>query len=156
MLRNKSMQLLCLAVFVLVTFSLRESNNLIVVSGDSMCPTYINGEYLRVEEPVKDALTRGFPVCWVEVPDGTNVIKRLIGCPGQCVELIDGATYVDGQLIMEAVGDSREDALFLLEDDQYLFLGDNRPYSIDGRFWYPSYVSFSNIKGVVPDSELRR
>ena len=152
--RNRVVQVICLITFVLYTFSATRSSTVVVVSGDSMLPTYSDGDYLVVEEPTMENLESGFPVCWVRLDDGTDVIKRLVGLPGQTVELIDGTTFVNGKHIMDAVGDSVEDAVFVLEENQYLFLGDNRPNSVDGRFWYPSYVGIENIKGVVPDSGL--
>lgn len=129
--------------------------HIIVVNGSSMYPTYIDGEFLFVN-PVRseDDLEQDHPVCWVRLDSGHDVIKRLIGYPGDYVELKDGDTYVNGELIMERTTESYDNMVFMLGVDEYLFLGDNREDSADGRIWAGYYVRLDNIRGQIRGSGL--
>lgn len=62
-------------------------------------------------------------------------VKRLIGLPGDTVELKDCETYVNGERICEDVQGTWECMTFNLGADEYLFIGDNREDSWDGRYW---------------------
>lgn len=65
-----------------------------------------------------------------------DLIKRVIGLPGETVELREGLLLVDGVGIAEdyAVDDARDLPPLTLDGDSYLMLGDNRPSSDDSRF----------------------
>ena len=52
----------------------------------------------------------------------TKYIKRIIGLPGETVEIREGAVYIDG-------------FTFEVPEDHYLMLGDNRNNSSDARYW---------------------
>ena len=144
-----------LCVITLFTFQFF-GLHLLVVSGDSMLPTYTDGSLLLARDIDQSnlALLDGFPVCWVELPSGNSVLKRLIGRPGQVVVLADGDTFVDGQPVQVGIA-QREDAWQIaLKEDQYVFLGDNREDSLDSRHWSPAWVTLAQIKGVVLNSAL--
>lgn len=140
-------------VFLLcVAWTLFFAGRLIVVSGDSMYPTYSNGQYILVNRVSDETdIPENNPVCWVHLPNGSNVIKRLIGYPGDVIELVDGDTYRNGNLLMRRSTNSWDNQIFTLGANEYLFLGDNRANSLDGRMWDFS-VGIENIYGVVPDS----
>ena len=61
-------------------------------------------------------------------------IKRVIGLPGDRVEIADGRTYINGAPLSEpyATGPA-EDYAAELGPDEYLVLGDNRAESYDSR-----------------------
>lgn len=141
----------CLVGVVVMVLCTNLGIRLIVVSGDSMSPTYESGEVLVAIPPTY--VGDDYPVCWLKIGD-SNVIKRLIGYPGDVVELRDGDTYVNGEIIMERDSEFYDNVTFELGDDQYIFLGDNRDNSIDSRYWASPYVSSSQIMGVVPNSGL--
>lgn len=85
-------------------------------------------------------------------------VKRVIGLPGETVVIEDAKIYIDGneeplaedylkEEWVEATGPYR----FIVPEDSYLVMGDNRNNSNDARFWSNTYVKRKKIlgKGVV-------
>ena len=70
---------------------------------------------------------------------GHSSIKRVIGLPGETVEIWKGEVYIDGQRLPgdDSYGKIEDPGLaaepFLLGEDEYFVLGDNRNDSIDSR-----------------------
>lgn len=88
-----------------------------------------------------------------------DFIKRLIGMPGDVVEIRAKQVFVNGELlqfdqeiyrdsqVLPAVAGPRDYmAPFKVPENQYFVLGDNRDFSYDGRFW--GFVDDSKIKGL--------
>lgn len=108
-----------------------------------MEPTLCDGDVVR--SSVATMFTPG-DVYLLQEPEGNKfVIKRLVGAPGDTVEFRDGTLYRNDILVEEAHGDSWDNALFELGNDEYLFVGDNRGESYDGRNW-SRFVNSSEIK----------
>ena len=77
-----------------------------------------------------------------------DFVKRVIGIPGQIVEIREGKVSVDGVAILEpyvAHADRRSMGPIEVPPDSYFVLGDNRPGSNDSRDWGP--VSIDQIIG---------
>lgn len=77
-------------------------------------------------------------------------IKRVIGLPGDLVEIIDSRVYINGEPLSEpyASGPS-EDYSAQLGEDEYLVLGDNRSQSYDGRAEDMGFIHDENLLGRV-------
>lgn len=81
-------------------------------------------------------------------PDNERVlfVKRIIGEPGDTVEIIDGKIYINGSetpldepyLHEEMLPEG--DMYFEVPEDAYFCLGDNRNESLDARYWHNTYV----------------
>lgn len=107
-----------------------------VVSGTSMEPTYHDGDRLAVFY-TKDVKLNDIVVSWSETLD-EYIVKRVIGMPGDKIEITAGALYRNGTRVYESYvneiyWDSPIDVSIELKDDQYFLLGDNRNHSMDSR-----------------------
>jgi signal peptidase I len=117
-----------------------------VVEGQSMHPTFENGDYLIVDELTYrfHAPERGDVVVF-RYPGNHSVfyIKRVIGLPGESVAITRGQvsiTTVDGEKIAldepyVIVEDATYSKAVHLGVGEYFVLGDNRPNSSDSRVW---------------------
>ena len=84
-------------------------------------------------------------------------IKRVIGLPGETVQIIDGKVHIDGKELTEDVygitdyieysGIAEEP--YTLEEDEYFCMGDNRPVSFDSRYEEVGPVARDEIIGKV-------
>lgn len=79
-------------------------------------------------------------------------IKRLIGLPGETVQLINGELYINNILIEEDQNYNKEEyngnwGPYVVPENQYFVLGDNRRNSEDSRYWVTTFVPEENIIG---------
>jgi signal peptidase I len=85
-------------------------------------------------------------------PDDEKVdfIKRIIGLPGETIEGKDGLVYIDGKPLKEPYVKDKIDSDFgpyVVPEDGYFMMGDNRNNSEDSRYWEHKFVSQDKIKG---------
>lgn len=77
-----------------------------------------------------------------------DFVKRVVGLPGDKVEIRNGTVFINGKELFEPYVknmDTYDMPAILVPDRQYFCLGDNRPNSLDGRFW--GFVPYKFIKG---------
>ncbi len=117
-----------------------------IVSGESMHPTFENGQYLIVDELTYhfEAPQRGDVIIFRYPKDPSEFfIKRIIGLPGETVHLSNDSVSVietGGQTItlnepyVANMGNGN-DATYVVPPGNYFVMGDNRPESSDSRVW---------------------
>ena len=126
------------ATYLVVTFVGQRTQ----VSGESMETTLSNGDHLIVDKisyRFRDPERYDIVVFPYRLEENTYYIKRIIGLPGETVQIVDGYVYINGiQLdehygneIMEKPGIAAEPVT--LGEDEYFVLGDNRNNSQDSR-----------------------
>ncbi|MBN2471126.1 MAG: signal peptidase I [Anaerolineae bacterium] len=113
-----------------------------IVDGSSMTPTLGTGQYVLVN---RVAYLLGQPergdVIVLHSPEeaGTDLIKRLIGLPGETISITGGVVSVDGVPLDEPYlnAQPRYEGEWALQADEYFVLGDNRNNSRDSHNFGP-------------------
>lgn len=142
---------LFLVVFLIALFITQYILQRNTVKGLSMYPTLNDGDELFVEKVSRyfGDINR-FDIITVDTKgiehDETNrVIKRVIGLPGDTVEIKDGQVYINGELLQEkylpeevmTVSRNPQFDKVTLAENEYYCLGDNRNNSNDSRSFGP-------------------
>ena len=153
--------ILALLIFLSLHISIQNYR----VQGPSMQPTLMEGEYLivnkivylrfnlakianiipfydREEEPDRFIFhpPRHGSIVIFRSPSqpSKDFVKRVIGVPGDVVEIVQGDVYRNGERLVETYVTSRDDASMgpvIVEADGLFVLGDNRSASNDSRDW---------------------
>ena len=130
------------------------SSKALIVRGDSMLPNFAKGDVVLVS---RGTLKHDGParrdVVAVHDPGGSGklYLKRVIGLPGEQVDLSDGLLYIDDEQTSEPYLGGLPSSLglsttnWLLGEGKYLVLGDSRSHSTDSRNFGP--VSKDQIVG---------
>ena len=114
-----------------------------MVSGQSMEPTLSNGDNLIVDKisyRFRDPQRYDIIVFPYKYEEDTYYIKRIIGLPGETVQVIGGYVYINGELLESDIYGAEPmesgqlaDQPITLGADEYFVLGDNRNHSSDSR-----------------------
>src|ERR1700752_2631314 len=122
-----------------------QGRNYITSQGTAMLPSFKEGQLLKIErfdrfeEP---DLKRGDVVVFLFPDDpSASYVKRLIGLPGDTVEISEGKVIVNDQELVEPYIDPRlnlshrSQQPIYVKPNYYYVLGDNRDNSSDSRIW---------------------
>ena len=144
-------------IFVLV-FVLVVNNFLIInakIPSPSMEDTIMTGDRVfgnRLAYLFGDP--QRFDIVIFRYPDDESqlFIKRIIGLPGETVEIIDGKVYIDGSETPLDDSFTPETPTgnygpYTVPENCYFMLGDNRNNSKDSRFWQNTFVERDAILG---------
>ena len=97
---------------------------------------------------------RGDIIIFYSEEESESMVKRVIGLPGETVTFVGGHVYIDGESLDESeyLDDSvvtECDEKFVVPEDSYFMLGDNREVSLDSRYWEEPYVNKEDIQSKV-------
>lgn len=149
-----------LLVVILAGLSIYLSNNVISaykVSGDSMAPTYEDGDYLvtvKTASALSDVKTGDVVVVNL---DGKLLVRRVIGVAGDSIDMdANGTVFVNGQYLDESsyaeslsYGKTNVSLPVTVPAGSVFLLGDNREDAIDSRNDALGTVELSKIAGRV-------
>jgi signal peptidase I len=109
------------------------------VAGDSMTPALEDGDWLLIRRGAPPQGDRAFGlVVTARAPEGRLLLKRVVGLPGETVQVEGGALRIDGRRLEEsyATGETLASPfrnLTRLGPDDYYLVGDHREASTDSR-----------------------
>lgn len=143
-------------IVICILLSMLINNFLIVnakVPSESMETTIMTGDrfianrlaYVFNEPEMLDVIVFYAP----DEPE-TLFVKRVIGKPGDTIEIVDGMLYVNDEIIEEPYLKEEMQGTFgtyVVPEDSYFVLGDNRNCSNDSRYWFNTYVTNDMIVG---------
>lgn len=124
-----------------------------VVPTSSMWPTIPNPCYIFVDHVATEvgSLHRGEVVLFHWPDDPSKIfVKRIIGLPGDTIDIHDNHVFVNGQVLNEPYLQQPTTGNFgpyHVPDGNYFMLGDNRSISDDSRWWIHHYVPQASIVG---------
>ena len=164
---------LAVVVFLLLQATVRNFK----VDGSSMDPTLEHGQFLLVNRLVYlridiERLSKIVPfwqsndrsshyairppkrgeIIVFEFPRDASkdFVKRIVGLPGEEIEIRNGTVIVDGAVLEEpylTAKDKSNKSTYRLKEGEYYVLGDNQSRSNDSRSWGP--VPEANLRGKV-------
>ena len=115
------------------------------VEGTSMAPLLSDQERIFINKFVYrfEQIRRGdVVVFWYPLDHSKSFIKRVVGLPGEIVQIRQGAVYVDGKIVPEPYVPPQYEDLsdfgpVRVEKDKYFVMGDHRISSNDSRVFGP-------------------
>jgi len=131
---------------------------LLEVDGESMFPTFKDKEQLVAEKLTLNYRKpeRG-EVMIFEHPTikGELIIKRVIGMPNERILIKGGSVYINDNILMEPYLSEntvtegnitiKENTEYIIPENHYVLMGDNRGKSTDSRYWGP--ISIEGMVG---------
>ena len=145
--------IVCMTAVLLVAAFGQQVN----VTGDSMSPVLRNGDTALVNRFIYQIKkpARGDIIAFRQSENGQYSIKRVVGLPGETVQIEDGTVLIDGEELTEDLsvsdiafeGTAREPVE--LGGDEYFVIGDNHTASDDSRTQTVGNISGDEIYGKV-------
>ena len=128
---------------------------LVRVAGESMAPTYRPSDLL-LTRPVPRAGPRRGDVA-VLSHGGVRMIKRVVGVPGDLVELEAGRLFVNGHSVHGQVRvPGARTQTWRVPESQFFVAGDNSDVSDDSRVWGAPFLPAGSIEAIVGRLSPRR
>ncbi len=159
--RRRISWLVDIIVIIVLAFFISEMfADKITIAGHSMEPAIMQEEVVLVDKLSYEFISpkRGDIISFYLSDDVDNeqvYVKRIIGLPGETVQIKDGYVYIDDKIIDKSseiykasIAGIAEDEI-ILGENEYFVLGDNRASSEDSRFDNVGLVNISQVEGKV-------
>lgn len=149
--------ILAIIVFLLV---FRFLLSFFIVDGESMEPNLHDKEIVLLQNNSynRSDPTRGDVVAvrYPGDPEHKKYVKRVVGLPGETVQLKNGEVYINGNLLDETYlmynvkSEPSKSTLttWKLSSEEYFLMGDNRPFSNDSRYFGPVEKRFFDGRAI--------
>lgn len=133
----------------------------IIIQQQSMEPNFYSGDYVITSrqaynlfgDPQRGDIIVFKSDLYTDEGEAKNLIKRIIGLPGDTVEIIDGEVYLNGEMLNEEYikepGLSGEMEAVTVPEGELFVMGDNRRVSQDSRSGAVGTISQNTIVGKV-------
>jgi signal peptidase I len=153
---------IALSIFLILYLFIMQPHQ---VNGQSMDPTFHHAEYVMTDKlSYKFGIPQRGDVVVFKAPpaancpegSGCDFIKRVIGLPGDTIEVRNNQLIINGiplsenylaSTIKTLPGQYTSQGIVTVPPDSYFVVGDNREHSSDSRAWGP--VTFDHIVGKV-------
>ena len=139
-----------LILAVVLFFGINAVSARVRVDGFSMRPTLDDGEFVLVSKlnyKLSNVQRGDIIVFHYPMDPEQELIKRVIGLPGDRIEVNEGIVYVNGQALEEPyiAAPPAYSSQWNVPDDRLFVLGDNRNDSSDSHSW--GFLPFENVVG---------
>lgn len=147
----KSLAFVFISVFILTQFVFVNAS----IPTGSMCNTIMpNDRIVALRFSYWFSQPKRGDIAVFKFPDDEEFlyVKRVVGTPGDTVEIKNGDVYINGVLnteINKFVKEQPKDSFgpYVVPPDSYFMMGDNRNDSWDSRFWSNTFVHKDKILG---------
>lgn len=155
--QKKKDLILTIACFVFMLLCILFLRN-VTVYDISMNPTLKEGDKLLLNLTYKTTGLKRFDIVIIKSGKSSlslKYVKRIIGLPGETIEIKDNHTYIDGIVLSEdfIIGENpsldMNNTKLILNENEYFVMGDNREYSFDSRTLKMGAINKKNIIGKV-------
>lgn len=148
----KDILITLVVVFIIISFVAQPTT----VDGESMSPTLHNGNQLIIEKMSYHFVgyERYDIIVFPYLKEADKYyIKRIIGLPGETINIVNGYVYIDGARLeepreLEKITDYGSKTLpVTIPDGYYFVMGDNRNHSQDSRYTDVGFIKERDILG---------
>ena len=146
-----------IVILILALFISRYVGGPFKITGHSMEPTLTAGDRVlvdRISNNIRSIKRFELILFTIDEKDSTQYVKRVIGLPGETIQIKDGLVYInDKKIDMGNLDKVLQPGLakhpITLGKDEYFVLGDNSTGSEDSRYLNIGNISRKQIKGIV-------
>lgn len=125
------------------------------IPSESMEDTIMSGDRVvgfRLSYLAKDPARTDIVIFRFPDDESQLYVKRIVGMPGETVEVIDGQVYINGLLNTQVNAHVKgiptgSYGPWTVPVDSYFVMGDNRNLSYDSRYWHNTFVSRDAVVG---------
>lgn len=146
-----------IVILILALFISRYVGGPFKITGHSMEPTLLAGDRVlvnRISNNIRSIKRFELILFTIDEKDSTQYVKRVIGLPGETIQIKDGLVYINNKKIdMGDLDKVLQPGLakhpITLGKDEYFVLGDNSTGSEDSRYLNIGNINKKQIKGIV-------